>query len=253
MGSPGVSGRTRRKGSALWVTVTRTSGREGWARTTSRRAAPATIPTDAPKRRKKTSPAVTGRGRPGRRASGPSVAERSCAPAPRQLVRRSPADARFVPRPAPLRNPASTRQNRRRVDRPQPGIPGPAGQRLLASVQHRVPGSLPGRDQLSRLPQPRGRGSVRGGLPALARAQPGRRDVRLRLLGALRAGLPSRRHRPAPGHPGHEAVPGGVARGVGHPRRHAGHHAEGHHGGRGRRRPGRAWPWPASSPWPAIG
>ena len=29
IGSPGVSGRTTRRGSALWVTVTRTSGRDG--------------------------------------------------------------------------------------------------------------------------------------------------------------------------------------------------------------------------------
>ena len=70
------------------------------------------------------------------------------------------------------------------------------------------------------LPQPRRRGPLRGGVHPLPRPEPGRGDVRLRLLRPLRARLPPRRHRPPPRDPGHEAVPRGVARGLRHPRRH---------------------------------
>ena len=100
-----------------------------------------------------------------------------------------------------------------RGHRHRPGVPRPARGRLLAAVQHRVPGSLSGRHELPRLPEPRRRGSLRGGLHPLARAQPGRGDVRVRLLGPVRAGLPPRRHRPAARDPRHEALPRRVARG----------------------------------------
>ena len=85
--------------------------------------------------------------------------------------------------------------------------------------------ACPGRDELPRLPQPRRRGPVRGGLHPVARAEPGRGDVLVRLLGPVRAGLPPRRHRPPAGDPGDEAVPRRVARGLRHPRRHAPDHA----------------------------
>ena len=55
--------------------------------------------------------------------------------------------------------------------RATPGIPRPARRRLLAPVQHRVPGSVPGRDELPRLPEPRRRGPVRGGLHPVPRAR----------------------------------------------------------------------------------
>ena len=106
------------------------------------------------------------------------------------------------------------------IDR-RPGIPRPARRRLLVAVQHRVPGSVSGRDELPRLPEPRRRGSVRGGLHPVARPEPGRGDVLVRLLGPVRARLPPRRHRSPARDPGHEAVPRRVARGLGHPGRHA--------------------------------
>ena len=55
--------------------------------------------------------------------------------------------------------------------RAAPGIPRPARRRLLAPVQHRVPGSVPGRHELPRLPEPRRRRAVRGGLHPVARAR----------------------------------------------------------------------------------
>ena len=67
------------------------------------------------------------------------------------------------------------------------------------------------------------------------RAEPGRGDVLLRLLRPLRARLPPRRHRPPARDPGDEAVPRRVARGLGHPGRHAPDHAA-RGAGRGRRR-----------------
>ncbi len=127
-----------------------------------------------------------------------------------------------------------------RGHRSPPGVPRPARRRVLAAVQHRVPGSLPGRHELPRLPEPGRGGPLRGGLHPLARAQPGGGHVRLRLLRALRARLPPRRHRPAAGHPGHEALPRRVARPVGHPRRDAAHHPTGHDRGGRRRRSRRA-------------
>ena len=144
-------------------------------------------------------------------------------------VRRQLADLPFAP--------VSCHQGKARPlgHRATPGIPRPARRRLLAPVQHRMPGSVPGRDELPRLPQPRRRGPVRGGLHPVARAEPGRRDVLVRLLRAVRAGLPPRRHRSPAGDPGDEAVPRRVARGVGHPRRHAPDHAA-RGAGRGRRR-----------------
>ena len=122
---------------------------------------------------------------------------------------------------------------------PDPGIPRPARGCLLAPVQHRVPGSLPRRHELPGLPQPRRRRAVRGGVHPVARAEPGRRDVLVRVLGALRAGVPPRRHRPAARDPRDEAVPRGVARGLGDPRRHAPDHAACRARRGGRRRPGR--------------
>ena len=108
---------------------------------------------------------------------------------------------------------------------------------------------MPGRDELPGLPQPRRRGPLRGGVHPLPRPEPGRRDVRLRLLRPLRARLPPRRHRPSPRDPGHEAVPRGVARGLGHPRRHAprSRRARSASPSSGRGRP--ASPWRAS--WPS--
>ncbi len=148
-------------------------------------------------------------------------------------MRRHPADPPFAPE--------SCHQGKARPlgHRATPGIPRPARRRLLAPVQHRMPGSVPGRDELPRLPQPRRRGPVRGGLHPVARTEPGRRDVLVRLLRAVRAGLPPRRHRSPAGDPGDEALPGRVARGVGHPRCHAPDHAA-RGAGRGHRRgPGR--------------
>ena len=126
--------------------------------------------------------------------------------------------------PSPCLAPAGKARPFVAID-PDPGIPCPAGRRFLAPVQHRVPGGLPRRHQLPGLPQPRRRRAVRGGVHPVPRAEPGRRDVLLRVLGALRAGLPPRRHRPSARHPRHEAVPRGVARGLGHPRRDAPDHA----------------------------
>ena len=78
-------------------------------------------------------------------------------------------------------------------------------------------------------------GRFEEGYILVARAEPGRGDVLVRLLGAVRAGLPPRRHRSAARDPGDEAVPRRVARGVRHPRRHAPDHAA-RRAGRGRRR-----------------
>ena len=79
------------------------------------------------------------------------------------------------------------------------------------------------------------------------RAEPGRGDVLVRLLGALRAGLPPRRHRPAARDPRDEALPRRVARGLGHPGRHARDRRPARSGSRSSA-PGRpAWPSPASS------
>ena len=121
--------------------------------------------------------------------------------------------------------------------RSQPGVPRSACRRLLASVQHRVPGSVPGRHELPRLPESGRRRPIRGGLHPVARAESGRGDVRLRVLGPVRARLPPRRHRPAAGDPGHEALPRRVAPGVRHPRRHASDHAARHDRRGHRRRP----------------
>ena len=104
----------------------------------------------------------------------------------RRVVTR-PSSVRLVidPHPDPRE-----RHVRPRGDRSAPGIPRPAGRRLLAPVQHRVPGSLSGRHELPGLPEPRRRGPVRGGLHPVPRAEPGRRDVLLRLLRA-RASAPA--------------------------------------------------------------
>ena len=123
--------------------------------------------------------------------------------------------------------------------RAAPGIPRSACRRLLAPVQHRVPGSVPGRDELPRLPEPRRRGAVRGGLHPVARTEPGRGDVLVRLFGTVRTGVPPRRYRPAAGDPRDEAVPRRVARGLGHPGRDARHHAPGRARRGGGRRTGR--------------
>ena len=123
--------------------------------------------------------------------------------------------------------------------RPASGIPRPARRRLVVAVQHRVPGGVPGRDELPRLPEPRRRGPLRRGLHPLPRAQPGRGDVFVRLFGAVRASLSPRRHRPTARDPRDEALPRRVARGLGDPRRHAPDHAPRGACRRRRRRPGR--------------
>ena len=230
-------------------------------------AAPLATPSKSPSARKANSLAVTLRSppRPARRPARNGTTFRGSVAASQTQVKSVDRAARafFAPlttRMVDSRGPATASLERARApgserterhvldlgDRSEPGVPGPARRRFLAPVQHRVPGGVPGRDQLPRLPEPRRRGPLRGGLPPLARAQPGRGDVLLRLLGAVRAGLPPRRHRSAARHPGDEAVPRRVARGLRHPRRHAPDHAaRGARRGRRRRaRPGS--PSPAS-------
>ncbi len=193
------------------------------------------------------SPAVTlpaSRGGGSCAFAAPSRGQCSCESQPRQLGPGGPPGRRTMPagvrtvvggraptctpsgpdgrfrrsavRPILRTRPSPVQQGKARPlgHRPAPGVPRPARRRLLAPVQHRVPGGVPGRDELPRLPQPRRRGPVRGGLHPVARPESGRRDVLVRLLGAVRARLPPRRHRPAARDPGHEAVPRRVARGV---------------------------------------
>ena len=271
-----------RRGIASCATVTFTScARGGRARRNSTIAAPLKTPRTRPRARKPNSVDVTlpaSRGSSSSAVATPSPRQRSCEPWPRQLGPRT--DERQRRRPSPLSGglrpwmPSRARRARSMVNsdrrrsgrssvrarvlipqerhaplghRAAPGIPRPACRRLLAPVQHRVPGSVPGRDELPRLPQPRRRGPVRGGLHPVARAEPGRGDVLVRLLRAVRAGLPPRRHRSPARDPRDEALPRRVARGVGHPRRHAPDHAARRAGRGRRRRSGRASPSPASS------
>src|SRR5436305_14991944 len=59
------------------------------------------------------------------------------------------------PAPSPTSCPPCCVKGTSRLDpRPDPGVPRPARGRLLAPVQHRVPGGLPRRHQLPGLPQP---------------------------------------------------------------------------------------------------
>ena len=160
-----------------------------------------------------------GRRRPTR--AGPLVARRRAttagrprvfAPAPTRMVDSAPASSAAPRPPCPL--PPAGEARLSRGHRSLPGLPRPAGRRVLAAVQYRVPGSVPRRHELPGLPEPRRRRTVRGGLHPLPRPESGRGHVLLRLLRPLRARLPPRRHRPAARHPGHEAVPRGVARGL---------------------------------------
>ena len=207
-----------RRGSASRVTVTRISRRGSRVPKNTMRAAPAAAPRRSPRAMKASSLTVTrGQGPrcpapPGAPSPWPSVAARhgrvkSTARRLREPAaeRARGADGRLTVRadpgsPAPL---AVDRPHRRREVQPRldprrpPGVPRPAGRRFLAPVQHRVPGGLPGRHELPRLPQPRRRGPVRGGLHPVPRAEPRGRDVLVRLLGAVRARVPPRRHRPA--------------------------------------------------------
>src|SRR3990172_9892141 len=98
-----------------------------------------------------------------------------------RLCRPDPADGRFgapanvlagLLLVAPLLFARTTRKARPRLGtRPPPGAPRPARRRLVVAVQHRVPGGVPGRDELPRLPEPRGRGPLRGGLHPVPGAQ----------------------------------------------------------------------------------
>ena len=262
----------RRRGIASWATVTRTSRRAGGrARMISTRATPLATPRTRPRARKVNSLTVTRPASPAQCSLvGATISLRSVA-ASTSIVNSGSnirpistgcVDPGTVPRrnrPCTSRGPMVDSARRRHLrssvparvlehqgkarplgHRPAHGIPRPACRRVLAPVQHRVPGSVPGRDELPRLPEPGRRGPVRGGLHPVARPEPGRRDVLVRLLGAVRAGLPPRRHRPAARDPGDEALPRRVARGLGHPRRHAPDHAARGAGRGGRRRAGRA-------------
>ena len=159
-------------------------------------------------------------GHPGRAERPPSL----CTAAPGLVI--SPASA-VRSAVVPVAQPRAPGLEARplRDPRSDPGVPRPARGRVLAPVQHRVPGGLSRRHQLPGLPQPRRRGAVRGGLHPRPRAEPGRGDVLVCLLGPVRARVPPRRHRPPAGDPGDEAVPRGVARGVRDPGRDARHHA----------------------------
>src|SRR3970282_671675 len=119
-----------------------------------------------------------------------------------ELCSADPADGRFLAPAdappglllvAPLLFGRTTRKPRPRLgSRPPPGVPRPARRSLVVAVQHRVPGGVPGRDELPRLPEPRGRGPLRRGLHPAPGAQSGGRDVLVRLPRPVRAGLPAR-------------------------------------------------------------
>ena len=118
-------------------------------------------------------------------------------------------------------------------------VPDRRSRRRLASVQHRVPGRLPGQHELPRLPDAGRRGPLRGGLHPRPRPEPGRGDLRLRLLRALREGLPPRGHRQAARDPRHEALPGRLALRQQHARQRRRRAAQRQERGRHRRRAGR--------------